>query len=326
MARVSRQMNKKSNSWKFQQMPKYWVGGIPEEEVRLVESIKKGNVAATEELKKASLPVMLSIVKGYEGSGLQKEELIAAANFVLVKTAKNFNRGGRVPLIAYATPKIRHRIAQIIQRNSRILRGGKSRSTQMEGNLEFAQRMAGAKPSVEKVSERMIAKIKNTSGATTPLRKLNVKSKQAIAKIASKATDNTILTITDDRPEHTLTSFEKIELIEEGISKKALIKLKEKADLDYDQLSTILNVARATLINKKEKEKFNKDVSDKILSLADIYSYGYEVFEERDRFNVWVFRENQALGGQAPFDLLHNSFGREEVKNLIGRIDHGIYS
>ena len=132
--------------------------------------------------------------------------------------------------------------------------------------------------------------------------------------------------LNNGRPAHKMTSIEKMDLVEEGISKKALENLKNNAELDYDQLAEMLNVARATLINKKGNAKFNHDVSDKILGLADIYSYGYEVFEDRDRFNEWIFRKNQALGNQTPFDLLHNSFGREEVKNLIGRIDHGIYS
>lgn len=129
-----------------------------------------------------------------------------------------------------------------------------------------------------------------------------------------------------DRPEFALTPFEKMQIVEEGISKKALEKLKEKSGLDYDQLSRLLNVSRTTLIALKGKAKFNTDISDKILGLADIYSYGYEVFEDHSRFNEWIFRPNGALGGQSPFELLRNSFGREEVKNLIGRIDHGIYS
>jgi putative toxin-antitoxin system antitoxin component (TIGR02293 family) len=144
-----------------------------------------------------------------------------------------------------------------------------------------------------------------------------------------KSTDTgegSVLIMKGDRPEHKMSSFEKFELIQDGISKKALQNLKEKAALDYDQLAQVLNVGRATLINKKGNEKFSQDLSDKILGLADIYSYGYEVFEDHARFNRWVFRPNQALGGQAPFDLLHNSFGREEVKNLIGRIDYGVYS
>ena len=132
--------------------------------------------------------------------------------------------------------------------------------------------------------------------------------------------------VVSGRPSFSMSPFEKMGMIEKGISKKALENLKEKASLDYDQLAKVLNVARATLISKKGNEKFNADVSDKILGLADVYSYGYEVFEDQDRFNQWIFSANQALGGQAPFDILNNSFGREEVKNLIGRIDYGVYS
>jgi uncharacterized protein (DUF2384 family) len=73
-------------------------------------------------------------------------------------------------------------------------------------------------------------------------------------------------------------------------------------------------------------DKFDMNLSEKIVSVADIYSYGYEVFEDESKFNAWIFRSNRSLGGQAPYDLLDNQYGREEVKNLIGRIDYGVYS
>jgi putative toxin-antitoxin system antitoxin component (TIGR02293 family) len=128
------------------------------------------------------------------------------------------------------------------------------------------------------------------------------------------------------KPESQMTSFEKIGMIKEGISKTDLENLKEKADLDYNQLAKVLSVARATLINKKGKEKFDMVLSEKIVSVADIYSYGYEVFEDESRFNNWIFRSNRALGGQSPYDFLDSQYGREEVRNLIGRIDYGVYS
>jgi len=123
-----------------------------------------------------------------------------------------------------------------------------------------------------------------------------------------------------------ITAYEKIEMINKGISKKDLEYLKQKSGLGYDQLSHVLDVARATLINKKGTEKFNQSLSEKIVSLADIYSYGYEVFEDEDRFNQWIFRPNKSLGGSTPYSFLNNQYGREEVKNLIGRIDYGVYA
>jgi putative toxin-antitoxin system antitoxin component (TIGR02293 family) len=123
-----------------------------------------------------------------------------------------------------------------------------------------------------------------------------------------------------------MTPMQKVALTNEKISKKELEELKKAAGLDYSTLSKILSVARATLINKKGTAKFNEAQSERILALADIYAYGYAVFEDEEKFNRWVAEPNKALGGQNPLDLLYTQFGREEVKRLIGRIEYGVYS
>jgi putative toxin-antitoxin system antitoxin component (TIGR02293 family) len=123
-----------------------------------------------------------------------------------------------------------------------------------------------------------------------------------------------------------LTPIEKMAIAKSGVSKSELEKLKSGVGLDYEILSKALAVTRATLINKKGGEKFNLQVSERIVGLADLYSYGYDVFEDEERFNKWMFTPNKALGGEAPYELLDNQFGREEVRNIIGRIDYGVYS
>lgn len=128
------------------------------------------------------------------------------------------------------------------------------------------------------------------------------------------------------KPENKMSSIEKMHAVRSGISKKDLENLKAKTNLDYGRLAKALSVTRATLINKKKQQKFNAALSERIISLADIYSYGYEVFDDEERFNRWMFKPNKALNGQAPYELMDNQFGREEIKNLIGRIDYGVYS
>lgn len=127
-------------------------------------------------------------------------------------------------------------------------------------------------------------------------------------------------------PEWKMTAVEKMDMAREGVSKKKLENLKSKTNLDYDKLSAILSTTRATLINKKGTQHFSATLSERIVSIADLYSYGFEVFEDDTKFKEWIIRPNQALGGKPPFELLDNQFGREEVKNLIGRIDYGVYS
>jgi len=154
---------------------------------------------------------------------------------------------------------------------------------------------------------------------------LKVKSiSKSKSKLHRKST--IILPGATKKPENQMTPIEKMERLSLGISKKELEVLKTRTALDYDKLAKLLSVTRATLINKPSAEKFNSALSERILSLADIYSYGYEVFENEEKFNQWMFRENSALGGKTPYEVCNNQFGREEVKNIIGRIDYGVYS
>ena len=124
----------------------------------------------------------------------------------------------------------------------------------------------------------------------------------------------------------TLTPIEKMQMAQKGVSKIYLEKLKDMANLDYQKLATALAVTRATLINKKKQDKFNASLSERIVGLADLYDYGFKVFEDKEKFNRWMVAPNKALGGKAPFDIINSQFGREEVKNILGRIEYGVYS
>lgn len=127
-------------------------------------------------------------------------------------------------------------------------------------------------------------------------------------------------------PLNDLSSTQKMGIIRGGVSKKYLVSLKKEISLDYDSLADALSVTRATLINKKGSQKFSTNISEKIVTLADLYSFGYEVFEDKANFNRWMFTPNTALGGLTPFSIVDNYYGKQEVRNLIGRLAYGVYS
>lgn len=127
-------------------------------------------------------------------------------------------------------------------------------------------------------------------------------------------------------PVYHWSAFDKIKAIREGISKEELENLKNSAEVDYESLALTLNVTKATLHNKKGKARFDKYISERILLLADLYSFGYEVFGDRQKFNRWMKTEIRALGFVTPLSLTDTLYGLEEVRNVIGRIAYGILS
>jgi putative toxin-antitoxin system antitoxin component (TIGR02293 family) len=150
-------------------------------------------------------------------------------------------------------------------------------------------------------------------------------------KTRYRKTSKVVQSVSEDKAVYatsvaTLTPIEKMQMAQKGISKIYLEKFKDMANLDYQKLATALAVTRATLINKKKQAKFNVALSERIVGLADLYDYGFKVFEDKEKFNRWMIAPNKALGGKAPFDIINSQFGREEVKNILGRIEYGVYS
>lgn len=122
-----------------------------------------------------------------------------------------------------------------------------------------------------------------------------------------------------------LTSQYKIGIIKNGITKTQLEAIKSETDFDYHTLSNLLAVSRTTLIKKKGDDKFDQPTSERIMLLAELLSYGREVFENKEQFNTWLKNPSSAMSGKTPLELLDTLYGIEEVKKELGRIEYGVY-
>jgi putative toxin-antitoxin system antitoxin component (TIGR02293 family) len=58
-----------------------------------------------------------------------------------------------------------------------------------------------------------------------------------------------------------------------------------------------------------------------ILSIA---ARAGEVFSNRQKALRWLHSPNPALGGLTPLDAVETSEGRQEVEDILGRIENGI--
>jgi putative toxin-antitoxin system antitoxin component (TIGR02293 family) len=125
---------------------------------------------------------------------------------------------------------------------------------------------------------------------------------------------------------HYETNFDKISTVRAGITKENLLLFKKFINIDFDHLSHVLGTTKTTLHKKHAQETFSSSISEKFIALTDVYKFGYEVFEDEENFNKWMLTSNKALGDRVPLDLMDTIFGIDEVKNVIGRIEHGVYS
>ncbi|MFD0863856.1 antitoxin Xre/MbcA/ParS toxin-binding domain-containing protein [Sungkyunkwania multivorans] len=108
-----------------------------------------------------------------------------------------------------------------------------------------------------------------------------------------------------------------------GVSRSDLKKFSLRVALPLTKISEVVPASYSTL---SKKSNYDKEVSERLFEIAEVYAKGFEVFGDEKKFNNWIHEANLALGGIPPFSLLDTSYGVQIVLNELGRIDHGIFA
>jgi len=62
------------------------------------------------------------------------------------------------------------------------------------------------------------------------------------------------------------------------------------------------------------------------ITKKDLIERAAEIFKSRDKAKDWMREPHKALGGKSHAECFMTRSGAEEVLNLLGRIEHGVYS
>jgi putative toxin-antitoxin system antitoxin component (TIGR02293 family) len=71
---------------------------------------------------------------------------------------------------------------------------------------------------------------------------------------------------------------------------------------------------------------FKPNHSEKIFEIAEVTELGKVVFDNNEKFMLWLSTPNFALGNHKPVDLIRDSYGKEMVIGELHRIDQAIFA
>ena len=114
--------------------------------------------------------------------------------------------------------------------------------------------------------------------------------------------------------------------IKEGLPVKAFYRLCSNLEISEKALAKTLNIAISTLARRKKNGRMTFEESERIYRIAKIYDRAVEVFGDEEMGRRWLKEPAWALGDIPPLEFAETELGAQEVDDLLGRIEHGVFT
>lgn len=116
-----------------------------------------------------------------------------------------------------------------------------------------------------------------------------------------------------------------IDLVRRGLPFMAFRRVTEELALTFKDVQDSLHLSTRTLHRRKD-ERLTPVESERVMRLARIASRALQFFEDRETALDWLMTSNRALAGQKPLDLLDTDLGADQVLEVLGRLEFGLYT
>jgi putative toxin-antitoxin system antitoxin component (TIGR02293 family) len=118
-----------------------------------------------------------------------------------------------------------------------------------------------------------------------------------------------------------------IEHIERGFSFATLRTLEANSGLALSLLASIIGIPERTLARRKIAGRLAPDESERLLRISNLFEKCVELFEgDVAAAANWLTTPKQALNREPPLRYARTEFGARRVEDLIGRLEHGVFS
>lgn len=102
--------------------------------------------------------------------------------------------------------------------------------------------------------------------------------------------------------------------------------LQELLGLGAEELAGHLAISRSTLIRRRKSRRLDTQESDRLLRYARLYARAEATLGDPAAARQWLKSPARALAYESPLHFAETEAGAREVENLLGRIEHGVFS
>ena len=102
--------------------------------------------------------------------------------------------------------------------------------------------------------------------------------------------------------------------------------LREQLGVTEERLAELLDISRATLHRRKKIGQLERAESDRLARFQRLYLHAEAAFGGAEEARSWLGTPALAFHWETPLDYADTEIGAQAVEQLLGRIEHGIFS
>lgn len=126
---------------------------------------------------------------------------------------------------------------------------------------------------------------------------------------------------------HDVHSTDLIPKIEKGFSFTALNCFVSASGLSIPYTASVIGIPERTLARRKKENRLSPEESERLLRISKLFEDSLRLFDgDREAAVNWLRTPKKALRSQSPLHFARTEIGAREVENLIGRLEHGVFS
>jgi putative toxin-antitoxin system antitoxin component (TIGR02293 family) len=125
-----------------------------------------------------------------------------------------------------------------------------------------------------------------------------------------------------------LSGTEAARRVKAGLPVKEFDVLRELLGLTVGALARKVGISAATLSRRRQSgQPLDPGHGDRVLRFARLFWLAVDLYDgDQAAGRTWLTKPARALGGQTPLDCADTEAGAREVENVIGRLEHGVYT
>jgi len=125
---------------------------------------------------------------------------------------------------------------------------------------------------------------------------------------------------------HELPQAELIEAITLGLPASLARELAQTMEVALDDMAGLLRLNPRTFQRRLNEGLLDLSESERLWELSRLFYRSVQVLEGEAGAVYWFKNPIQALGWATPLAYARTAVGLRELDNILGRIEHGVYS